>query len=150
MIYSCFKSWVSLNCFASEELAATTLLPFLFQVRMTQPFHQKAIQKPSLFEVCSDSLKEVLHFYYRVPDHQAVIDIIIPQIAQMKSLVIEAVNNNDVDMCRRIALIYLQLGDDYIIPVIDESNSMKDDLLEVWFLNFFKIDVVDIVFVPFD
>ena len=61
-----------------------------------------------------------------------MINIIIPQIVQMKSLVMEAVNSNDVEMCRRVAYIFIQLGDDYILPVIDETNSLKDDLLEVW------------------
>lgn len=32
MIFSCFQAWVSLNCFSAEELAATCILPSLFDV----------------------------------------------------------------------------------------------------------------------
>lgn len=131
IIYSCLKAWIALDCFSAEELASTQLLPFLFQVCLYSFIHMQAIHNPSLFEVCSDCLKEVLHYYYRRPEHSPVIDIVLPQIAQMKPLALEAVRLNDVDMCRRIVLIFIQLGDDYIIPVIDDSNTLKDDLLDV-------------------
>ena len=64
----------------------------------------------------------------------------------MKQLVIDAVNTQDLEMCRRIAYIFIQLGDDYIIPVIDESNSVKDELLEVGlFLFLFFWLIVELV-----
>ena len=55
----------------------------------------------------------------------------IPRIAQMQPLAKEAVESRDYDMVRRIVLIFIQLGNDYIIPVMDEGNQLKDTLLEV-------------------
>ena len=81
--------------------------------------------------MCSGALSEVLHWYYLMPQHQAVIDQVLPRIAQMQPLSKEAVETHDVEMCRRIALIFIQLGNDYIIPVMDERNQLKDSLLEV-------------------
>lgn len=66
-----------------------------------------------------------------MPQHQPVIDQVLPRIAQMQPLAKEAVETRDFEMCKRIALIFLQLGNDYIIPVMDESNQLKDSLLEV-------------------
>lgn len=87
-IFSCFQAWVSLGCFKADELAATSLLPSLFQ----------AIHIPSLFEVCSDALSEVLRWYFALPQHKAVIDIVIPQIANMQPLAEEAVATCDYEM----------------------------------------------------
>lgn len=131
MVFSCFQAWVSLNCFSAEELAATCILPSLFEVATARHAHPQAIHSPDLFEVCSGALNEVLHWYYLIPQHQAVIDIVIPRIAQMQPLAKEAVESRDYDMVRRIVLIFIQLGNDYIIPVMDEGNQLKDTLLEV-------------------
>ena len=49
----------------------------------------------------------------------------------MHPLAKEAVENNDLAMCRRIVMIFLQLGNDYILPMIDNSNELKDQLLNV-------------------
>ena len=49
----------------------------------------------------------------------------------MQPLAKEAVESRDYDMVRRIVLIFIQLGNDYIIPVMDEGNQLKDTLLEV-------------------
>lgn len=73
----------------------------------------------------------MLRWYYLMPQHQPVIDQVLPRVAQMQPLAKEAVESQDFEMCRRIALIFIQLGNDYIIPMMDERNQFKDDLLEV-------------------
>ena len=85
--------------------------------------------------MCSGALNEVLHWYYLMPQHRAVVDIVIPRIAQMQPLAKEAVENHDYDMVRRIVLIFVQLGNDYILPLMDEGNQLKDALLEVWVVS---------------
>ena len=70
----------------------------------------------------------------------------------MHPLAKEAVENSDLAMCRRIVMIFLQLGNDYILPMIDNSNELKDQLLNVGkgvnelfiFLSFSMVGVVSI------
>lgn len=73
----------------------------------------------------------IMNRYYIIPQHKQVIDIVIPEIANMQPLARQAVENYDFEMCKRIVLIFLQLGNDYILPVIDNSNELKDQLLQV-------------------
>ena len=100
--------------------------------------------------MCSDALNEVLNVYSVLSRDSAVINIIIPQIAQMKPLAIEAVQNNDYDMCRRITLIYTQLGNDYLTLLIDDNNTYKDELLDVSFPDLFDLDNLYTVFFSID
>ena len=81
--------------------------------------------------MCSDALSEVLTVFSDLARDASVIDIILPQIAGMKSLAIEAVSSHDFNMCRRITLIYSQLGNDYLSLLIDDSNAYKGELLDV-------------------
>ena len=72
---------------------------------MDEGIENQAIHTPSLFEVCSDALSEVLRWYvllfslntryFVLPQHKAVIDIVIPQIAHMKPLAEEAISTCD-------------------------------------------------------
>lgn len=71
------------------------------------------------------------HRYYELPRHKAVVDIVIPQIANMQPLAKQAVEMGDFDMCRRLSLIFLQLGDNYITTVLEEENNFKFSLLDV-------------------
>lgn len=50
--------------------------------------------------MCSGALKEVLHWYYLMPQHQPVIDQVLPRIAQMQPLAKEAVETRDFEMCQ--------------------------------------------------
>lgn len=136
-----------LYCRGTGQNDATT---FTFSSRSDSPFRSKAIHIPSLFGVCSDALNEVLNVYSVLSRDSAVINIIIPQIAQMKPLAIEAVQNNDYDMCRRITLIYTQLGNDYLTLLIDDNNTYKDELLDVSFPDLFDLDNVYTVFFSID
>lgn len=81
--------------------------------------------------MCSDALNEVLSVFSDLSRDTSVIDIILPQIAGMKPLAVEAVSSHDFNMCRRITLIYSQLGNDYLSLLIDDSNAYKGELLDV-------------------
>ena len=81
--------------------------------------------------------------YFVLPQHKAVIDIVIPQIAHMKPLAEEAVSTCDYGMCKRIVLIFIQLGNDYILPVMDDSNTLKDELLQT-LLTLYSFPSMDI------
>ena len=81
--------------------------------------------------------------YYVLPQHKAVIDVVIPQIANMKPLAEEAISTCDYEMCKRIVLIFIQLGNDYILPVMDDSNTLKDELLQT-LLTLYSFPSMDI------
>ena len=87
--------------------------------------------------------------YFALPQHKAVIDIVIPQIANMQPLAEEAVATCDYEMCRRIILIFIQLGNDYILPVMDDSNTLKDQLLQVISLPLSHPDAPHPLLLPF-
>ena len=120
---------------------------------MDKGIENQAIHTPSLFEVCSDALSEVLRWYvllfslntryFVLPQHKAVIDIVIPQIAHMKPLAEEAISTCDYEMCKRIVLIFIQLGNDYILPVMDDSNTLKEELLQT-LLTLYSFPSMDI------
>ena len=131
-------------------IGQNSVAAFTFSSRSDSSLRSKAIHIPSLFGVCSDALNEVLNVYSVLSRDSAVINIIIPQIAQMKPLAIEAVQNNDYDMCRRITLIYTQLGSDYLTLLIDDNNTYKDELLDVSFPDSFDLDDIYIVFFSID
>ena len=86
--------------------------------------------------MCSDALNEVLTVFSDISRDASVINIIIPQIAGMKPLAVEAVSTHDFNMCRRITLIYSQLGNDYLSLLIDDSNMYKGELLDVGIRSF--------------
>ena len=79
-----------------------------------------------------------------------MINIIIPQIAQMKPLAIEAVQNNFFFIFSGITVIYTQLGNDYLTLLIDDNNTYKDELLDVSFPDLFDLDNVYTVFFSID
>lgn len=71
-----------------------------------------------------------------------MIDIMIPQML-IESHSRRGISTCDYEMCKRIVLIFIQLGNDYILPVMDDSNTLKDELLQT-LLTLYSFPSMDI------